>query len=87
MFIDTSRLHDLRRLDALLNDDTKPMHLKRRVWRTKQKILGQLFNPRLAKERERLYLATLAGDRREMWKITNIIQDITHQEKLDEGTM
>ena len=86
MFIDSSRLKDLDQLKAWMNDYSYSLARRKMFKRTHDKILAQVRDPRLAKLRERLTLATRAGDKLEMWKIMNQIKDYAKEEKLEEGT-
>lgn len=81
MYIDSSRLLDLRKIDSLLKDVSQPLYRKKRFAETRAKILRQLKDPKLAVLRERLVRATLAEDKYEAWKISCQIKDYMKEEK------
>lgn len=86
MYIDSSRIQDLIQLKEWMEDDKFSIDRRRMFKRTYDKIKGQLHDKKLATMRERLMRATRAGDKLEMWKITNQIKDYMREEKLEEGT-
>lgn len=60
---------------------------KKQIQRNIDKILAQLQDRKLAGLRERLMLAHLYSDKREIWKITNQIKDYLKEPLIEEGTM
>lgn len=80
-------MRDLEQLNKKLNDPSIPNSDKRRYHVAHKKIMQQLFDPKLAKMRERLSKAYFAEDKHETWKITNQIKDYLKEPTLEEGTM
>lgn len=86
MYVDRSRLQDLKRLNDALKDPKVPLLWKQKAHKSLKRIMRELKNPYLAKQRERLIKAGDAGDKHESWKIATQIRDYLKQEKLEEGT-
>lgn len=83
MYIDSGRLALIHRLNAEINDDSKPMVERQKAYRLKSKIQAQLKDKTLATMRERLMKAGRANDEWEMWKITNQIKDYLGEEGIE----
>lgn len=81
MFIDSSRQHDLQRIDRMTKDLSVPLYLRRKAYASKKQILKQLHDKKLVRMRERLIAAGRVNDKWEMYKITNQIKDYLHEER------
>lgn len=75
MYIDSSRIQTMRRLQHELDDPRVTMDVKRKAYRLKCKIQKELKDPKLATLRERLTIAVRRNDKRETWKLTCQIKD------------
>lgn len=75
MFIDSSRIMTMTRLQRELNDPKVPMETKRKAFKLKSKLQKEMKDPILASMRERLFLAVRTEDKYEVWKITCQIKD------------
>jgi hypothetical protein len=80
MFIDTSRIRTMQRIQRELDDPKVPLHTKKKAFRLKSKIQHELKDPILANMRERLTRAVSAGDKYETWKLTCQIKDYMKEE-------
>lgn len=73
--MDESRLHDMAKLTAVLNDPAEPSRRKRMARRAIERIKQKVHDPYLKKHRERLIKASRAGDADEVEKISDLIHD------------
>lgn len=84
MYIDSSRQAVLARLDREMNDPSKPNFHRRKAWKAKQRIISQLKDRRITRERERLIKAYANNDQYEAWKITNVIKNLNKEELVED---
>lgn len=75
MWIDSSRIRTMQRLQRELDDPRVTMDVKRKAHRLKSKIQKELKDPKLAALRERLTLAVKYNDKLNTWKLTCQIKD------------
>jgi len=80
MYIDSSRIRTMARIQSDLDDPTTPMWRKKKAYRLKTKIQKELKDPTLARMRERLTIAASNNDKYEMWKLTCQIKDYMKEE-------
>lgn len=80
--MDQGRYKDLARLQAVLDDPSKPMYAKRQANAAKQDILRQLKDKKLVALREQLIKAAQAFDEYGEWKIVNQIKDYMKKERM-----
>lgn len=80
MWIDSSRIRTIARLNQDLHDPSVPMSTKRKAHKLKQTLQKQMKDRQLSRMRERLNMASAANDRYEMWKLTCQIKDYLKEE-------
>jgi hypothetical protein len=80
MYIDSSRIRTMARIQYELNTPSVPMATKRKAFRLKQKLQSEMKDPILAKLREQLTKAVNANDKYETWKLTCQIKDHLNEE-------
>lgn len=84
--MDESRLKDLARLQAVIDNPHKSYAARYQADRAKQNIIRQSKDHKLLRMRERLVKAARASDAYEEWKIANQIKDYLHEQKMDKAT-
>ena len=80
MFIDTSRIRTMARIQYELDSPKVDMVTKRKAFRLKSKLQREMKDPTLATMRERLTKAVSNDDKYEIWKITCQIKDYMKEE-------
>ena len=80
MFIDTSRIRTIARINAELSDPSVPMSTKRKAHKLKTKLQEQMKDRKLSIMRERLTKAVSSNDKYETWKLTCQIKDYLKEE-------
>lgn len=80
MYIDSSRIRLINKLQNDLRDVKIPMWQKKKAQRLITKVQKELKDKHLAEMRERLVRAVRADDKYETWKITCQIKDYMHEE-------
>ena len=81
--MDNSRISDLRRLKAIMDNPRKSRISKREAHKTAKLIVAQMKDKKLLKLRLRLVKAARAHDEAAEWKIVNLMRDYQKKEKLD----
>ncbi len=73
--MDESRMHDMAKLTAVLNDPAEPVRRKRMARRAMERIKQKANDRYLRSQRERLINASRAGDADEVEKLSDLIHD------------
>lgn len=81
--MDTGRLKDLVKLQAVIDEPTNSLAKKRWAASVQADIVRQLKDRRLRKLRLALVHAAQNYDEREEWKISQQIKDYLKKEKMD----
>ena len=81
--MDNTRLSDLRKLDEVRKDYSKPMSVRFIADRSFKRIQQQMKDPKLNSLREQLAKASKAHDEHESWKIERQIKEHLKEEFTD----
>ena len=82
--MDKSRLADLARMQAVIDNPFKPRYARHGAQKAKQAIVKQLKDKKLVRQRRRMVEAARLGDIENEWKIANQIKDYLKEERIED---